>query len=88
MCDFHEIFSVRPQEPQHFLPTRFAGLATLLTSGNMGIKSMEEVVSNQSDDDQWRTLEEETIQRNGGFSSREPGCTMVWYLANLESATY
>ena len=56
--------------------------------GNMGTKSMEEVVSNQSDDDQWRTLEEETIQRHGGFSSREPGCTMVWYLANLESATY
>jgi hypothetical protein len=32
MRDFLEIFSVRPQEPQYVLPTRFAGLATLLTS--------------------------------------------------------
>ena len=34
MRDFLEIFSVRPQDPQYFLPTRFAGLATLLTSAN------------------------------------------------------
>jgi hypothetical protein len=32
MRDFVEIFSVKPQDPQYFLPTRFAGLATLLTS--------------------------------------------------------
>jgi hypothetical protein len=31
MRDFPEIFSVRLQDPQHLLPTRFAGLATLLT---------------------------------------------------------
>jgi hypothetical protein len=33
MREFLEIFSVRPQDIQYFLPTRFAGLATLLTSG-------------------------------------------------------
>jgi hypothetical protein len=33
MRDSLEIFSVRLQDPQHFLQTRFAGLATLLTSG-------------------------------------------------------
>ena len=32
MHDFLEIFSVRPQDPQYFLPNRFAGLGTLLTS--------------------------------------------------------
>jgi hypothetical protein len=31
MRDFLEIFTVRLQDPQHFLPTRFAGLATVLT---------------------------------------------------------
>ena len=36
MRDFAEIFSVRPKEPDNFLPTRFAGLATLLTSGALG----------------------------------------------------
>ena len=33
MREFDKIFSVRPQEPEYFLPTRFAGLATLVTSG-------------------------------------------------------
>ena len=32
MREFDIIFSVRPQEPEYFLPTRFAGLATLVTS--------------------------------------------------------
>ena len=32
MPDFRGIFSVRLQDPQNFLPTRFAGFATLLTS--------------------------------------------------------
>ena len=36
MRDFAEIFSVRPKEPQNFLPTRFVGLATLLNSGHTG----------------------------------------------------
>ena len=38
MRDFLEIFSVRPQDPQYFLPTRFVGLATLLTSALYGEK--------------------------------------------------
>ena len=32
MCEFDKIFSVRPQEPEYFLPTRLAGWATLVTS--------------------------------------------------------
>jgi hypothetical protein len=36
MRDFLEIFSVRLQDPQHFLATRFAGLATQLTSASKG----------------------------------------------------
>ena len=31
--EFDQIFSVRPQEPEYFLPTRLAGWATLVTSG-------------------------------------------------------
>ena len=33
MLDFPEIFSVRPKEQNKIPPTRFVGLATLLTSG-------------------------------------------------------
>ena len=33
---FLEIFSVRLQDQQNFLPTRFAGLVTLVTSGACG----------------------------------------------------
>ena len=36
MRDFAEIFSVKPKEPHNFLPTRFVGLATLLTSAGWG----------------------------------------------------
>ena len=32
MREFDKIFSVRPQEPEYFLPTRLAGWATLVTS--------------------------------------------------------
>ena len=44
MHDFLDIFSVRLQDPQNVLPTRFAGLATLLTSAAecLGLEWVEE----------------------------------------------
>ena len=41
MRDFHEIFAVRPEEPNNFLSTRFAGLATLLTSGYKAVAEFD-----------------------------------------------